>query len=298
MNKKLSINFFEEATKTMKKTLFLLLLCPIGLLAQDAELYDLRWKVSDTLVYRTVMQTEIEPGEPSEQKEDSPVDSLSINFKGMFDKIREESKNRKYETWLYPDVKGNIEVEMKTTESEKDSSSFLSSLVTMNGGTILRGKLSPEGEVISFYYTTAQNNLTSVLFALPAKKVRVGDVWRSGVNMIQMDQNFVVDSASKRDRVRLKAIETIQGRKIAVIEYDIEEYTRGGFGNSLTGGIVTIFGSEKEGIMRITHEAIGRFDIEAGRWIDYEGRMIIDSFLTMLSKGQNITTYKLIPKTE
>ena len=163
---------------------------------------------------------------------------------------------------------------------------------------MLRGKLSPEGEVISFYYTPTQNNLTSVLFALPTKKVRVGDEWKLGVDMIQMDQNFVADSIIKRERVRLKAVESIRGRKIAVLEYDIEEYARGGYGNNLAGGLTTLMGSKRKSIMRVTHKAVGRFDIEEGRWIDYEGRMVEDSFMPMMVKGKSVTIYKLIPKTE
>ena len=69
----------------------------------------------------------------------------------MFDKIREESAKLKYETRLYPDAKGNVDLEMRIIQSGKDSSSFFGSLA-MNGGVMLRGKLSPEGEVVSFYY--------------------------------------------------------------------------------------------------------------------------------------------------
>ena len=215
----------------------------------------------------------------------------------MFDKIREESAKLKYETRLYPDAKGNVDLEMRIIQSGKDSSSLFGSLA-MNGGVMLRGKLSPEGEVVSFYYKTTLNNLTSVLFALPNEQVRIGDEWKLGVNMIQMDQNFVADSTSKRDRVRLKAVETVQGRKIAVIEYDIEEFARGGFVISLAGGLTSNYGGKNNGIMRVTHKATGRFDIEAGRWIDYEGRMVSDSFMPMMAKGKSVTIYKLIPKTE
>lgn len=82
----------------MKKALFLLLLLPIGLNAQDAELYDLRWKVSDTLVYTTVMQTEFENSESDVLKRDSPADSITVDFREVFDKFREESAKMKYET--------------------------------------------------------------------------------------------------------------------------------------------------------------------------------------------------------
>ena len=89
MNKKLSIIVFDVATITMKKVFFLLLLSPFGLFAQDAELYDLRWKVTDTLVYKTVMQTEFEHSESDVQKKRF---SCGQSYDGLEGNVRQNQR--------------------------------------------------------------------------------------------------------------------------------------------------------------------------------------------------------------
>lgn len=132
-------------------------------------------------------------------KEQTENDSISGTMSGMFKALQNQLSGLKYETKLFPDNTGNVDIEMLLKNDKADTTEKLfSGMAKMNGNVVLRGKVSPEGEVLSFYYKRAQNNLISMLFELPAKPAKVGDEWNLKVDMITMDQNFKADTYSKK----------------------------------------------------------------------------------------------------
>ncbi len=261
--------------------------------AQQKETVDLKWKISDTLTYKTVMQDVI----LEKSKEQTENDSIVEKMSGMFKAMQEQLSNLKYETKLFPDKNGNVDITMTLKKNNADTTETLfSGMTKMNGSVVLRGKVSLEGELLSFYYKEAQKNLISILFELPTKPVAVGDVWDLKVSMVSMDQNFKADTLYKKNIVRLKDIKIKNGNKIAVIEYDIEEYVSGDFGN----GMMTMFSkdkSDKKTFMKMSHKAIAEFDLEKGYWILYDGTMDIETNFSVMGMGGNKRTeFKLTPE--
>lgn len=121
--------------------------------------------------------------------------------------MQKQLSNLKYETKLFPDKNGNVDIAMMLKKDKIDSTETLfSEMAKMNGNVVLRGKVSPEGKLLSFYYKRAQNNLISILFELPINPVKVGDEWELNVDMISMDKNFKADTLYKKNVVRLKGI--------------------------------------------------------------------------------------------
>lgn len=181
----------------MKKLFLPFLLVTFSLNAQQEESVDLKWKISDTLIYKTIMREIV-----LEQNNDSVEgDSISRKMGGMLKAMQDKLSNLKYETKLFLDKNGNLDVEMMLKKSDTDTTeTFFSGIANMNGNVFLRGKISPEGELLSFYYKRAQNNLTSILFELPTKPVKIGDEWSLKVDMISMDQNFKADTLYKKKR--------------------------------------------------------------------------------------------------
>ncbi|GAA4298241.1 hypothetical protein [Aestuariibaculum suncheonense] len=277
----------------MKKLLLPFILVAITANAQKKETVDLKWKITDTLTYKTVMQDVI----LEKNKEQTESDSISEKISGMFKTMQEQLSDLKYETKLFPDKNGNVDIEMMLKKDKTDTTeTIFSGMAKMNGNIVLRGKVSPEGELLSFYYKSAQNNLISILFELPTKQVAIGDEWDLKIDMISMDQNFKADSLYKKSVVRLKDIKIEKRNKIAVIEYDLEAFVSGDFGN----GIMSVFSKEegdKKIFMKTSHKAIGKFDLDKGYWISYDGIMDIETNFTLMGIGGNKRTeFKLTPE--
>lgn len=277
----------------MKKLLLPFILIAFSLNAQQKETVDLKWKITDTLTYRTVMQDII----LEKSKEENKNDSISEKMDEMYKAMQEQLSNLKYETKLFPDKNGNVDIAMMLKEEKTDTTETLfSGMAKMNGNVVLRGKVSPEGELLSFYYKEAQKNLISILFELPTKPVAIGDQWNLKVSMVSMDQNFKADSLYKKNVVCLKDIKIKDGNKIAVIEYDIHEYVSGDFGNEL----MTMFSKEtvnKKTFMKMSHKATAEFDLKKGYWISYDGIMEIATNFSIWGMGGNKRTeFKLIPE--
>ena len=277
----------------MKKLLIPFILIAFSLNAQQKETVDLKWKIADTLTYNTVMQ-EVFLEKSIEQSES---DSISKKMNGMFKAMQNQLSALKYETKLFPDKNGNVDIAMMLKEEKEDTTETLfSGMTKMNGNVLLRGKVSPEGKLLSFYYKEAQKNLISILFELPTKPVAVGDQWNLNVSMISMDQNFKADTLYKKNVVRLKDIKTENRTKIAVIEYDIEEFVSGDLSNK----VMTMFSKEtadKKIFMKISHKATAEFDLEKGYWILYDGIMNIETNFSLMGMGGNKqTVFKLTPE--
>lgn len=274
----------------MKKLFLPFLLMAFSLQAQQRETVDLKWKINDTLTYNTVMRNVV----LERSKEQTENDSISEKMNNMFKVVQEQLSHLKYETKLFPDKNRNVDIAMMLKKDKADTTeTMFSGLAKMNGNVVLRGKVSPDGELLSFYYKEDQKNLISILFELPSKPVAIGDEWDLKVNMVSMDQNFIADTLYKKNVVRLKALKKINGNKIAVIEYDIEEYVSGDFGN----GMMTMFSKDKtlkKRFMKMSHKATAEFDIEKGYWILYDGIMdIVTNFSLMGLGGNKRTEFKL-----
>ncbi len=281
----------------MKKILLILIITAFSAKAQQNKTVSLKWKINDTLTYKTVMK-EIVVEQEQEQDEEEK-DSISDGFKDLFKQMQQSAGNLKYETKLYPDNKGNVDIAMFLKQDKTDTTdNMFSGMAKMNGNVVLRGKVSSAGELLSFYYKSSQNNLISILFELPNKPIKVGDKWKLKVDMISMDQNFVADTLFKKNEVRLDKIIEKDGDQIAVIKYDIEEYVSGDFGD-FGNGLMTMFTgkSDKKTFMKMTHQATGYFSINKGMWIDYDGNMEIQTNFSMMGMGGNKRTeFKLIPQ--
>lgn len=271
---------------------FLLIACSLN--AQQKETVDLRWKIKDTLTYDTVMHDVLL--ETSEKK--TGTASTSNRMSGMLKEMQEQSSSLKYETKLFPDNKGKIDIEMIAREDKKDTTkTFVSSLVNMmDGNAVLRGKISPQGDLLSFYYKRAQNNIISILFELPTKVVAVGEEWSLNVNMAEMDPNFKADSIYKKNIVRLKDIKNENGDNIAIIEYDLHEFVSGDFSNKMMKMFSEAITDEKI-VMQVSHKAIGEFNLEKGHWNSYEGSMDTETNISVMGMSANKrTVFKLTPK--
>jgi hypothetical protein len=279
-------------TNIMKKILLLFIITAFSANAQENKTVNLKWKINDTLTYKTIMKEIVVEQEQSEEK----TDSIADGFKDFFKQMQKSAGNLKYETKLYPDKKGNVDIAMFLKKDKTDTTDNLfTGMAEMNGNVVLRGKVSSAGELLSFYYKSSQNNLISILFELPNKPIKVGDKWKLKVDMISMDQNFVADTLFKKNEVRLDKIIEKDGDQIAIIKYDIEEYVSGDFGN----GLMTMFEgkNDKKTFMKMTHKATGYFSINKGMWIEYDGIMEIKTNFSMMGMGENKRTeFKLIPQ--
>lgn len=274
----------------MKTLLLPFLLIVFSVNAQQKNTVDLNWKISDTITYKTVMKEIIVPLEDSETQADT-----IFGGSDFFKNIQEQNAKLKYETKLYPNKNGNIDITMFMKEDKIDTTEIIfSEMRNIMEGVVLRGKVSTKGELLSFYYESSQKNLIAILFELPEKAVKVGDEWSLNINLIEMNQNFEATTFYKKNKVRLEEIVVKNGDKIAVIKYDIEEYVSGIFGNEF----MTMFGkSDEEIYMKTTYTATGLFSINKGSWIKYDGVMEIDTSFSMMGKvGKNRTEFKLIPE--
>ena len=101
----------------MKKILLLLIITSFSVNAQQNKTVNLKWKISDTLTYKTVMN---EVAVEQEQNEEE-TDSLSEVFKDLFKQIQKSAGNQKFETKLYPDKKGNVDIAMFLKKDKTDT---------------------------------------------------------------------------------------------------------------------------------------------------------------------------------
>lgn len=276
----------------MKKLLLPFVLIACSLNAQQKETVDLKWKINDTLTYNTVMQDVA----LEKNTEETEKDSISEEMGSMFKAMQKQLSGLKYETKLFPDKNGNVDIAMMLKRDKTDTTeTLISGMARMNGNVVLRGKVSTGGDLLSFYYKSSQNNLISILFELPTKPVAIGEEWDLQVDLISMDQNFIADTLYKKNVVRLKDIKRENGHQIAVVEYDIEEFVAGDLGKGMM-----MFSNNKgdtKTFMRMTHKATAQFDIAKGYWVSYEGVMDVETNFSLMGMGGNKRTkFKLIPE--
>src|SRR5690625_7738523 len=105
----------------------------------------------------------------------------------------------------------------------------LESLFSIQSGVLFRCSVYETGGIHSFWLNSSQKNLIAIFFELPKNPVKIGDKWSLDINLISNDQNFECETAHKINEVELIDIKNINGERIAVLQYHIEEYVEGQF---------------------------------------------------------------------
>jgi len=171
--------------------------------------------------------------------------------------------------------KGTINVEMvankkksaKIADQANDTLDKLKSEVKevyreWANGILLRGNIFDDGTMESFYTQNDQKNLIELMFQLPSRRVRKGDVWELDIHLLTADNNFKCDSSLRKNVVKLVDVKYDGDDTIALMQYQIAEYINGIMSNPmLQNNIPTT--------MYMTHNGIAEFSVKKGKWISY-----------------------------
>lgn len=271
----------------------------------------LKWKVNDTIKYKTIMDQIGDAEFDMDYKKtfgiffrDNIKDSTIVKndsikkgfdlFEGdMFKKMKSELNkiNESTELITYLTKSSNfeniIDVEMvRKNLKENDSIDKKGILSMVKSGTQLKGSIYNNGSLHSFWLNNAQRNLMSLFYELPIKEIEKGDVWSlKNLNYIQYGNIFFCDKAEKKNEVKLTDLVDRNGEKIAIIEYDIYEFADGN---------IDFFGNRTPSNMKIRYNAKGEFSIDKGKWILYKGFLSIEINGMMSSKSKQ--KFELIEK--
>jgi len=265
-------------------TIFSLLL--FSFMSQAQDYYDLNWKLKndEKIAYLTVME-----------QIDSKVEFPAI-FESFQNALRDNTDSEEFDfnQFFEPLYKGIANLSMITIlqrqhdwidvclirenldESESiDSTAFQQILK----GIQLRGVLSTNGDIMSFYTKSDQKNLLAVFFQLPSHPVSIGDKWEIDLNWITTDHNFKCDSMNRVNEVELIGIKNVNNDTIAVLKYKNYERIIGNFNIPFANETVpTMFD--------MRYDAICEFSISKGRWRSYSG------ILSYISTGYQNAEYK------
>ena len=257
----------------MKKVLVILPLVMLGAACNTQTSYSLDWIIDDgdVIAYSTTMEV----ADPT----------ITINFDDLSALLNGEADEQISDlefalpasssliSILELNERGNIAVKMivhqvETVDQQSDNElgQELNQLMTAMVGTVqLRGELTPEGDIASFYLAQNQRNLLAMFFQLPTTPVQVGDSWQLDMHCIEMDTSFVAHDAQRINRVEFSELsETASGQPIAVLDYVIAE--------TVDGEIQSPFSSEKSPVaMECSFIGRGEFLIEEGRWERFTG---------------------------
>ena len=277
---------------------------------QNHNVYVLKWKLqpNESIIYKTQME-KIDSSDYKMFKLNinsiinSMPDSIKqkIEIKGELDssKINEfynsfSSMNKNYN--LYSIISANkdksVDVKMilkKSIDASKKENS-LDSLVQMmtqnNGGVVLRGEINEDGSIGSFYLRQRQKNLLAMLFELPAKPVRIGDVWSLEINLLEFDQNFICTESNKKNTVELMGVKEVNNEEIAYLKYDVNEMVRGDFYNPLSGKAIPTY-------MEMSFNGVNEFSITKGRWKKFD--CVTKTDASGFSEAHQIETDVMVP---
>lgn len=280
-----------------------------------ADGYNLTWKIeeADSIVYKTIMN-EIGDSEfetdfsgifnfSDEDSEEEQEGKQKMNQ--FFEEVREMQQNASYRTILNwsPDFNDVINIRMISKPDQEPVRANLEDMTEeermkelmtpMLSGVVLRGSVYSNGKLHSFWLNSRQKNLISLLFELPVSPIEVGDQWTlDNVNFIGNDQNFICRKARKHNVVKFERTEMFEGDLVAVISYDLMEMASGDF------SIPNFFGADddqepKKSVIKFGFKGEGRFSIEKGRWVSYDGIMILKSEGIMKSNSKQ--KFSLIP---
>lgn len=258
---------------------FALSLCKVS--AQTNGPVTLQWKLSpkEKLVYNTTLQ-DIDTTKISLLKFDGLFDKTDVvkkdSVEKMFKELNKRFNDKTMVTTLTENTKGVVEVVMiledsKKEKKKKEDKDWPQELFDkMNGKVMLRGRIFTTGGVESFYLKNDQKNLLAMLFELPKVPVKVGDSWALDINLLSMDHNFVCDSSMRQNKVSLVEVKTDGSNQIAVLQYNIEEYAGGKFGNPVSG-------KNEDVSMYMYYKGFAEFNIDKGRWEKFNGVLSLTS---------------------
>lgn len=261
-------------------------------------LYSLDWKLADEeiIAYKTAM----EPGENTNT-------AMSFNFDQLFaetdapDGLRDQLSNITFPdtfsmvTILQKNPVGNISVKLivdEVEEVENEAGNPIGDTINqmmgdMEGTVQLRGELTPEGTIASFYLEQNQRNLLAMLFELPSAPVHVSDSWEIDVNCVAMGHGFIASDANRINKVTLASVEENDaGQAVAYLEYVIAETVDGDF----------LFPFSDDPIptsMNCSFLGQGSFLIEEGRWEQFTGEFRI--FATGMVESDTVQQFALTP---
>lgn len=276
----LGLRKFDLGEKVMSKvilTIFFLLCISNYAFPQEVESFDLRWKLQDgeKITYKSSLQ-KIDTLETKEYKIDIGgffgflPDSIIDKSKDFFERFNSLYDDAELYSILEKDKNNNISISIVAenvvlpqieSDSLQDFNKFLSNF---NQGVILRGSVTEDGEIASFYLKQEQRNLIALMFELPSHPVQVGDSWKLDVSLLMFDQNFVCDSSARKNSVTFAQVKNINADTIALLNYDIYEFAKGIFNTPFS----------KDGVptsMEMSYRGIAEFSISKGRWLSYNG---------------------------
>lgn len=264
----------------MKKIVLILFLFNLGYASsQDSTYYELDWKLEkgEKIFYSTAFD-QLNQNSKTDFKSffDSFSDSSSNRMdelEDILDSLREQFKEFSLISTLCrgEDDVIDIVIMAKPNYPDKKLKSEEAEFINMAlSGVQLRGKINLDGGIESFYVKNDQKNLLAILFELPTRKVRVGDKWSLDVNLISMDQNFICNEYQNRNNVALIDVIEIDGSKIAKLKYDIYSFVKGDFKNPFNDTTIPTS-------MEILFNGICEFNIDEGKWKDYNGIMSLIS---------------------
>lgn len=191
--------------------------------------------------------------------------------------------------------RGNIDVkliltsvEFSSDQSQNPVDEGMRQLTEQMQGTVqLRGEITPDGEIASFYLEQHQRNLLAMFFELPTVPVQVGDTWELDFNCVSFGAGFVADNANKLNRVEFASLsQTPDGKPIASLNYLLAENVEGHFQSSLGGEPMPT-------TMTCSFFGTGQFLIEEGRWQQFVGEFTLTS--TGLMTSNNVQHFALMP---
>ena len=321
-------SYYQQNTiETMRQT-FTLLFSMIAwtVFGQNDQTVELQWKIGENeeLNYLTIMDEqegstqqmnfgeifkELANNFDFDEDElvegfDNEVDEVELEkeIDEFFNTLRDGIKTPDFDyvTTLTNKNKGVIDIVMTTRKKDSNEEiadetlenpeiGGLESLFSMQSGVVLRGSVYETGGIHSFWLNSSQKNLIAIFFELPKNPVKIGDKWSLDINLISNDQNFECETAYKINEVELTDIKNINGERIAVLQYNIEEYVEGKFNTpTFFGGS----GGVKETMMRFSYQGNAEFSIDRGRWIKFDGLMTMES--TGFLESNVKTNYSLI----
>lgn len=262
----------------------------------SAETYNLQWKVKKGgyVAYKTSMD-QIGNKDKNYLKFDLDKVFDGDNFpESLQDEI--ESLDFPTKTTATTIIKGiskdklsfEMVVENMSFPQTGKSNKFEEFAKQFNGMVQLRGEINSKGEILSWYLEQRQKNLLAILVQLPHNDVSVGDTWELDFNLLSMGATFKAKKASRTNSAKLTSIEISSvGSKIAVIDYVLGESVDGYLFNPTSGKEIPISFS-------LSFIGRGKFDIEKGHWLSFNGRMHSKSKGLMSSEGQQQMSLQLV----
>jgi hypothetical protein len=266
------------------------LLFSSALMAQSNDAVTLKWKLkpNEVLTYKTAL----------DEIDTANFKSTTFNFGSFIKTLKDSSSDKKVDemvkefnkefknttmiSMLTERKKGIIDIALRLDKKEPDADSTRDSVTIMaakemlkyfqslSKGVALRGAVNENGTVQSFYLKNDQRNLIALFYELPDKPIKTGDSWSLDIHFLSMDQNFVCDTSSRKNQVKLIGIKKEGTETIAVMKYDIEEYVAGDDSSPMSDKSVKT-------MMKMTYNGIAEFSVDEGRWKSYNGIMSLTS---------------------